>query len=141
MVNPERGIESTSTTIIVAITFGTVMTVGFHLYLWWIGAYKDLYDWLLKHICCCCRPKKILPAINYHHTEIPVKVKKKKKVRRPPKKNKKEDKGIPTGHEVGEAWNMKKSGQDEWTKKIAEAGAAYKNGSGMGHEQASGPGD
>ena len=83
--------------------------------------------------------KRIQPAIDYKHVEIPVVKARPKKLHAPHRKRKTQ--GIPTGHEVGRAWDMHRYQDDEWTEKIAEAGASYKNGMGMGHEQASGPGE
>ena len=80
-----------------------------------------------------------MPAVEYKHVEIPVVKKRAKKVHAP--KRKKKTSGFPTGHEVGQAWNIRRYQDDEWTQKIADAGASYKNGAGMGHEQARGPGD
>ena len=138
-LNEEQGLDPTADLIAVGIALLATFTFFFHLYLWWIGAYRDLFLWFQKQIwCCCCNPAKIAPAIEYAHVEVKtrkMRMRKKKRRKWQPKRRG----GNPTGHELVKAWDHKHVGEDEWTKKIAEVAKSTPTIRGEG-AHGSGPG-
>jgi len=136
-LSKEDQVMNESPMIVALIVFLSIMVCVFYLYLIKIGA---LADCLLCLRVCCGKKKAIRPL-----PPAP-KVKKKKVVRAEPvhaadhaKKNKRNF-ALKTGHEVGNAWNMKRYDEEDYDAQIAEVGASYMNGEGARGESAAGSG-